>query len=201
MKNENKQPQNSKKDKTYRPPAGTLGYIAPELYQQEESQAKDKNDKTNTDNKPFLDLYKAEIWSCGVVLYTMLHGRLPFSFNKVHINSLDKENKEKSAYSTMKNKELKQLLIDMTNENYSIDGGFSKECVSLLQRLLKKEPLQRPTLEEILKDPWLYKVENQLSHTIFNQQEIQYIQKNYIYSDKDHYKRESQETLVDRLEK
>ena len=81
---------------------------------------------------------KSDIWSCGVIMYFLLAARPPFSG----------ENEEKRR-------------INILNENYDIDtppfDKISSECKKLLKRLLSPYPDQRPSAEEILKDPWFIK--------------------------------------------
>ena len=96
---------------------GTIYYIAPEVFM-------------NNYNE------KADIWSCGIILYTMLCGHPPFCGNK--------EN-------TIKSKILHSKLIFPSKEFKSV----SKEAIEYIKHLLAYNPEQRPTAEEALNNKWL----------------------------------------------
>ena len=96
---------------------GTIYYIAPEVFM-------------NSYNE------KADIWSCGIILYTMLCGHPPFCGNK--------EN-------TIKSKILHSKLVFPTKEFKSV----SKEAIEYIKHLLSYNPEQRPSAEEALNNKWL----------------------------------------------
>ena len=81
---------------------------------------------------------KSDIWCCGVIMYFLLSARPPFSG----------ENEKKRRNNIL-------------NENYDIDtppfDKISSECKKLLKKLLSPYPDQRPSAEEVLKDPWFIK--------------------------------------------
>lgn len=73
----------------------------------------------------------ADIWSCGVVLFVMLAGYLPF----------DDEN-------------VNALFTKIERGEYRMARHFSSEARDLISRMLVVEPSQRATVEEIVKHPW-----------------------------------------------
>ncbi|KAJ3433132.1 non-specific serine/threonine protein kinase [Anaeramoeba flamelloides] len=77
-----------------------------------------------------------DAWSCGVVLYAMLLGALPFDEENVSV--LFKKIKEAKYYIPYEE--------------------VSSEALDLITRLLDPNPLERLTIEEIYEHPW-FKVE------------------------------------------
>lgn len=75
---------------------------------------------------------KADLWSCGVVLYALLYGRYPFDA------------------------EQKYYVRKMVAAEYTIpqDIPVSSQCRHLLQGLLVADPEQRMTIQQVLSQPW-----------------------------------------------
>lgn len=94
---------------------GTLEYCAPEIF---------------TDME--YDAQANDIWSLGVVLYTMVTGRFPF---------------EAKTYSQMKEK--------MLNPKYSIPPMLSPHIANLIGQLFTVDPDQRPKICDIMQHQWL----------------------------------------------
>ncbi len=96
---------------------GTIYYIAPEVFM-------------NNYNE------KCDIWSCGIILYTMLCGHPPFCGNEENII------KSKILHSqiTFPAKDFKNV---------------SSEAIDYIKSLLSYYPENRPSAEEALKNKWL----------------------------------------------
>jgi serine/threonine protein kinase len=120
---------------------GTPAYIAPEILE----------DKGYTG-------YGVDIWSAGVVLYSMLYGSVPFKAN----------NMEELHTMIMKGK-------------YTLKEDISDEARDLLKIMLEKSPRKRATVQEILKHDWFKDIDKTLS--IFNEQEIAQIRKEFTYNE------------------
>jgi serine/threonine protein kinase len=96
-------------------PCGSPFYAAPEVVAGEEYDGK-----------------MSDIWSLGVVLFTMVTGSLPW-------------------------KDMNQtaLFLQIENADFVIPRFVSSDCRDLLMMLMSKNPSERPTAVEILSHPWV----------------------------------------------
>ncbi|ELK08928.1 Serine/threonine-protein kinase MARK1, partial [Pteropus alecto] len=94
---------------------GSPPYAAPELFQ----------------GKRY-DGPEVDVWSLGVILYTLVSGSLPF----------DGQN-------------LKELRERVLRGKYRIPFYMSTDCENLLKKLLVLNPVKRGSLEQIMKDRWM----------------------------------------------
>ncbi|KAK8838370.1 hypothetical protein M9Y10_032995 [Tritrichomonas musculus] len=76
--------------------------------------------------------FKSDVWSLGVVLYSLVCGMLPWT-----------------------KKVLPQLLKEIQECNFFIPSNVEPECKDLIQLLMNPNPETRITLEEVLNHPWI----------------------------------------------
>ena len=103
-------------------PCGTPSYAPPEMLRGEKY------------NGVFSD-----IWSCGIILYTMLVGNLPCA-----------ESKEELIYE------------NIMQHNYCFPENISLEAIDLIENMLKVNPKERFDFEQIKLHPWFNKVKPKL---------------------------------------
>ena len=77
-------------------------------------------------------MQKADLWSCGVILFALLYGRYPFDATERH------------------------YARKVVTADYTIPEqvAVSAECKALMQRLLCPDPKARICMEDILAQPW-----------------------------------------------
>jgi serine/threonine protein kinase len=99
---------------------GTPNYVAPEVL----------NDKG-------YDGRAADIWSCGVILYVLLAGFLPF--DEPHMS---------------------QLFRKIQKADFTYPSWFTAPVRALLDRIMVADPLKRLSISDIEQDPWFIGPDN-----------------------------------------
>ncbi|TQE13378.1 hypothetical protein C1H46_000945 [Malus baccata] len=97
---------------------GTPNYVAPEAF-------------TSDLMKTSYDGTSADIWSCGVILFVLMAGYLPFD--------------EPSLIA---------LYQKICKAEFSCPGWFSSGAKKMIQRILDPNPVTRTTIPEILENEW-----------------------------------------------
>lgn len=96
---------------------GTPNYVAPEVL-----------------GKDGYDGKKADVWSCGVILYVLLAGYLPFDENT-----------------------MAALFQKIKNADYEFPEWFTPDARDLIKKILVPDPVKRPRLAELKLHPWMQK--------------------------------------------
>jgi len=92
--------------------------------------------------KPYLGVM-TDLWSSGIVLYSMLVGSLPFD-----------------------DQEIQKLYEQIKIGKFYLPSTLSLEAIDLLKKILEVNPKKRITLKEIKDHPWFNKVQNPLNKGI-----------------------------------
>ena len=106
---------------------GTVLYLAPELIA-------DFGKKVSYDGK------KAEVWACGVVLYTMSTGYYPFV--------------RKGERDLGQIKLMSKILHRTLNQEYLEPEHLSTDVLDLIKHMLHPDPAKRYSVDDVLDHPW-----------------------------------------------
>lgn len=96
---------------------GTPNYIAPEVLEGKQGHS-----------------YEVDIWSLGVIIYTLIIGKPPFETNDV-----------KTTYRR----------IRQNNYSFPEQVAITDAARDIIQKILSNDPSRRPTVDEILSHPWI----------------------------------------------
>lgn len=125
--------------------------------------------------------YRVDIWSLGILLYELLHREAPY-----------------------KGRSLPEITRSLNRRTFSVSDSVNPAAGHLIHRILKLDPSERPSMQEIFEHPWVkyhlasYKG-NQLptSSTTSRSQELRSLQLNTVTSTEIPSQVISQETKKD----
>eukprot|EP00210_Caulerpa_lentillifera_P003319 g3169.t1 len=117
---------NELKDSAAHSTVGTVNYMAPEVFAGE--------------GKEKYDGQKADIWSCGVLLYAMVFNCFPF-IKQEDING-------SNCFEKIAKKVMNEPL------NFPVDDQSLEDVQDLLTKILEKDPDRRITLAQIMEHRW-----------------------------------------------
>ncbi|KAK4274492.1 hypothetical protein QN277_017701 [Acacia crassicarpa] len=110
-------PEHHRQDGLFHTQCGTPAYVAPEVLR-----------------KKGYDGSKADIWSCGVILYALLAGFLPFQ-----------------------NENIMSMYSKVLKAEFQYPPWFSAESRRLISKILVADPERRATIPAIMRVPWFLK--------------------------------------------
>ncbi|XP_035225106.1 serine/threonine protein kinase OSK1-like [Stegodyphus dumicola] len=108
---------------------GSVDYAAPELFR-----------NRSVYGKP------VDMWSLGVILYSMVIGKMPFAIPKGALDS-EPPSRKKELF-------IRRINKGLTQENWEQMELLSTECWHLLDSLLQPDQFKRLHAEEVLVHPW-----------------------------------------------
>lgn len=103
---------------------GSIDYQAPEIF----------------NGKPY-DGFKADVWACGIFLFKILTGKLPFSDS----DHMFKENDEQYR---------QKIKTRILNNEIEYPSYLSDEVVDLLKQIFVNNPSERISLKDIMSHEW-----------------------------------------------
>ncbi|GFY88949.1 CBL-interacting protein kinase 20 [Actinidia rufa] len=124
--------ESKRKDGLLHTTCGTPAYVAPEVI-----------------SKRGYDGEKADIWSCGVVLFVLLAGYLPFH-----------------------NSNLMEMYRKISKGEFKCPQWFPLEVRKLLSRILDPNPYTRITLSNLMENSWFKKGFKPIESSIFSDEDV-----------------------------
>ncbi|KAK4991000.1 serine/threonine-protein kinase gin4 [Elasticomyces elasticus] len=109
-------------------PCGSPHYAAPEVV-----------------SKKQYDGGKADVWSCGVILYVMLTGTTPYNYSREG--------------------DLRAMFKTIARAEYYMPPELSFEAKDLIRKIFVPDPTKRISMDDIWEHPFLHKYDQQFGYT------------------------------------
>jgi serine/threonine protein kinase len=84
----------------------------------------------------------ADVWAYGVTLFAVAFGFLPFRLDQGQGKSV-----ANTVFAVTQLLNTEELVVPE-------DRGYAPEFIDLIKQILRKDPMERPTFEEIVKNTW-----------------------------------------------
>lgn len=91
--------------------------------------------------------HKADIWSCGVILYILITGEPPFNAKKINAQGHRVSDHDQIARMIL------QGTVDYRKQQFN---RVDPQVVALLQMMLQMDPSQRPEADSLLRHAWFH---------------------------------------------
>ncbi|CAJ1975618.1 unnamed protein product [Sphenostylis stenocarpa] len=170
-------PQQVREDGLLHTTCGTPNYVAPEVIH----------------NKGY-DGAKADLWSCGVILFVLMAGYLPFE--ETNLTALYKKCYyvftilRRGSYLAV---EITKLKPDIYKAEFTCPPWFSSSAKKLINKILDPNPATRITIAEVVENDWFKKG---YKPPVFEQASVSLDDVNSIFSEST----DSQNLVVERRE-
>lgn len=114
--------------------------------------------------------FAADVWAAGVMLYTMLHNKYPYSLSSSSVkpppqqNNNDKEGEE----AVISEREERRLVCRkiVSEEKLFFRNSISKSCINLIYKMLRKDIDDRITANQTLTHVWMSQMRNILEDNL-----------------------------------
>ncbi|KAJ3275780.1 hypothetical protein HDV01_007247 [Terramyces sp. JEL0728] len=108
------------------------------------------------------DPFKADVWACGVVLFSLVTSRMPFDPDNHLLKQLHEDDTDESGYlhSRLTRSLMRRIAVGTYNFRASESDSLSPEVVDLISQMLTRDPKNRIDPKQALRHPWFNSIRN-----------------------------------------